>query len=186
LSVCGLSTIRPQREKVLVEKFIRAMPGAEVAGLVLGAIPICVTALDLFTKGIERKRHWQDFRYKLVSLGRILRTHHSILENTCRNLLVDVVPDSAIDDLINAPNGPGWKDAGLSSKLQNKLGLSLGPCLEALQDIHEEIQRLRDKLEVDQEGKVCQHLNNTRECRLGVLDAIYDHGALPKELSALS
>lgn len=111
------------------------MSGVEVVGVVLGAIPICVIALDGYIKGAEQRRRWKECRYDLISLRRVLTTHHFILENTCRSLLTGVVSDKTLELLVKSPNATGWAHPATAQALKQKLGTSLQPCLDSLVDV---------------------------------------------------
>lgn len=132
------------------------MSGLEIVGVVLGAIPICVIALDAYIKGTEQRRRLKECRYDLISLRRVLTTHHSILENTCRSLLTGLVSDKTLEQLVKSPNSKGWGHRAIAKALEKKLGASFQPCLEALDDVYAELQTLRELFQTGPDGKVSQ------------------------------
>lgn len=64
------------------------MSGIEVAGLVLGAVPILIEAIDRYKNGINKIRSGFKKRKVIEKLGRALRYQKSIIEAITRNVLV--------------------------------------------------------------------------------------------------
>ena len=131
------------------------MSGLEIVGVVLGPIPICVIALDGYIKGTEQRRRWKECRYDLISLRRVLTTHHSILENTCRSLLAGDVSNETLERLVRSGNATEWETPATAKALKQKLGTSLQPCLDTLVDVYAEIQKIHRILQISPNGKVC-------------------------------
>ncbi|KAK0744889.1 hypothetical protein B0T21DRAFT_94730 [Apiosordaria backusii] len=82
------------------------MSGFEVAGIVLGSVPIVVSALQLYVKGASTINRLRFATKELKSLTRNLQTEHIKLQNVYEKLLADIVPESQIEAMINNPFGP--------------------------------------------------------------------------------
>ncbi|KAI0183941.1 hypothetical protein EV127DRAFT_375848 [Xylaria flabelliformis] len=82
------------------------MAGLEVAGLVLGTLPIAVKAVQAYREIFHSIKYVsRDLRY--IELD--LRTEELRLRNTCETLLVGIVPPMQIHSMIEDPFGPEWK-----------------------------------------------------------------------------
>ncbi|KAI1753977.1 hypothetical protein F4782DRAFT_528907 [Xylaria castorea] len=82
------------------------MAGLEVAGLLLGTLPIAVKAVQAYKEIFHSvKNVSRDLNY--IELD--LRTEALRLQNTCETLLVGIVPPMKIHSMIEDPFGPGWK-----------------------------------------------------------------------------
>jgi len=86
------------------------MSGVEVAGLVLGAVPILIEAIDVYKSGIIKVRSSVKKREVIGKLGRALRSQKIIIEAITRNVLAQ----SGCD------NVAGANDAQLRNMLQDK------------------------------------------------------------------
>ncbi|KAI1193578.1 hypothetical protein F5X97DRAFT_336658 [Nemania serpens] len=83
------------------------MSGLEIAGLVLGALPLAVKAVQGYRETLYSiKNVKRDLDY----MERNIETEQRRLENTCEELLVGIVPRAKIRSMIKDPFGPDWKD----------------------------------------------------------------------------
>lgn len=85
-----------------------AMSGIEIAGLVLGALPLVVSALDKYkTAGNAFKRFAWKWRYEIGCLSRCVKTQHVLYRNSLRILLAaageDLLAGSDPADLLAQP-----------------------------------------------------------------------------------
>lgn len=83
------------------------MSGLEVAGLVLGAFPLAIKAVQGYR---ETLHSIQNVKRGLDYMERNLQTEQRRLENTCEVLLVGIVPDIKLRSMIQDPFGPEWKN----------------------------------------------------------------------------
>ncbi|TGJ81113.1 hypothetical protein E0Z10_g7668 [Xylaria hypoxylon] len=82
------------------------MSGLEVAGLVLGALPLAIKAVQTYRKTLHSiKNVKRDLDY----IERDLQTEQVRLQDTCETLLVGIVSPAKIDSMIGDPFGPEWK-----------------------------------------------------------------------------
>ncbi|EPE36148.1 hypothetical protein GLAREA_05486 [Glarea lozoyensis ATCC 20868] len=130
--------------------------GVETAGLILGSLPLIISALEHYAEGVGTIEKWWRYKRELASLKRVLGAEYDRFLNTLEELLVGLVPDTALADMLKMPGGPGWADAELSRKLQNRLRNSYRSYVETINDFNEVVTDLKSKLELDPDGKVCQ------------------------------
>ncbi|KAF5542091.1 hypothetical protein FNAPI_10075 [Fusarium napiforme] len=98
------------------------MSGLEVAGIVLGSIPLLIIALEKYTEGLSTLHRWRKYKRELQSLIRNLETERVKLQNVCEKLLLDLVPHYKIEALIDNPMGDLWREEETLKKVQFRLG----------------------------------------------------------------
>ncbi|KAH8660539.1 hypothetical protein BX600DRAFT_514135 [Xylariales sp. PMI_506] len=120
----------------------------EVAGLVLGVIPIAISAIDTYrsifssVKQAQRDLSW---------LRQDLETERIRLQNTCEILLVGIVPLSKIDDMISDPFGSDWRV--YNDPLRLRLWTSWATFEAQVTSMKTAAQELRAKLKVGDNGQ---------------------------------
>lgn len=97
------------------------MSGLEIAGLVLGALPLVVTAIQQYGEGLSTLQRYAKYERELRSITRNLETERVKLLNVCEKLLCGLVPDSRIDLMIKNPVGDHWRDADTQAKIRARL-----------------------------------------------------------------
>jgi len=128
--------------------------GVETAGLVLGALPLVISALESYAEGVETIHKWWRYSRELASLRRILDAEFVRYLNTCEELLAGLVPNVTLAALLDNPGGEQWQDPEIERKLRLRLRKSFSSYLETVADMNDVITVLESKLELDSEGKV--------------------------------
>lgn len=125
----------------------------EVAGLVLGGIPLAIQALQ------EYRSFFSSFRQAhrhLDSIIRHLQAQQNILANTCNVLLTDIAPPSEIKTMMHRPFDSSW------NKYERDIRLRLGEDLiifqETTQEMQDTVKSLHRKLAIDDNGQVSHNL----------------------------
>lgn len=121
----------------------------EAAGLVLGVIPIAIQALETYRNILSAMKN---ARRDLEYLIRDLRTEQQILQNTCETLLKGIVPDSVLDDMIEDPFGPAWKQ--YNDEVRLRLWRSADIFQERITEMKQAAIDIQKKLAIDLNGKV--------------------------------
>lgn len=128
--------------------------GIEVAGLTLAILPLVVNQIDTYILGIERIKLLRRYQREFKGYSRGLKAQQVILLNTLEQALEGVVHDEEkVLDLINDPLGPGWKNKELQKNLRCKLGRSHDIFLENMAELHELIEILSRKLQINTPGE---------------------------------
>lgn len=128
--------------------------GVETAGIILGSIPLIVSALEHYAEGISTIEKWWKYKRELASLKRVLGAEYDRFLNTLEELLAGIVPDATLAALLNTPGGVAWGDPELNRKLQTRLRKSYNSYLDTVNDLNEVVTILKSKLELDPSGKV--------------------------------
>ncbi|KMU89300.1 hypothetical protein CIHG_06972 [Coccidioides immitis H538.4] len=132
----------------------RKMSGIEVAGLVLGAIPILVSALEAFIKGVSTIKKLMRYKTELKNLLRALITEYDIFRNSCEELLEGLAPASRIAQLLQCPGGEAWKEPPIERKLKDRLQRSYFGYLQTVDDMNDAIEEFKRRLKLGKDGQV--------------------------------
>ncbi|KAI1152397.1 hypothetical protein F4825DRAFT_418906 [Nemania diffusa] len=127
------------------------MSGLEIAGLVLGALPLAIQAVQGYREALHSISPKHVKRY-LDSIERDLQTEHLRLQNTCETLLVGIVSQLDIQSMIKDPFGPGWKS--YVDKLRLRLYASYDAFDECIKAMYMAIKELKSKLGIEGESRI--------------------------------
>ncbi|OBS29521.1 hypothetical protein FPOA_03458 [Fusarium poae] len=139
------------------------MSGFEVAGIVLGSLPLLVTALETYCKFM---RDWGKAPSELKSLNRQLTTERAKLYNVCDLLINDVVPQRDIEPMLLSPFGPLWRVPETNDKIRRRLWDAYDPFEETIVEIQEALEAIMSRLrvQISQDGQV-EWVNKNRMTR---------------------
>ena len=133
------------------------MSGIEVAGLVLGAVPLLISALEHYGEGVGTIERWWKYRRELAAIRRLLLAEQSVFQGTIERLLNGIVLDPELEDLLENSGRGSWsrQDFGdLDKKLNRRLGRSYASFEECVENINHVVAKLREDLELSENGKV--------------------------------
>ncbi|KAF4450947.1 hypothetical protein F53441_6008 [Fusarium austroafricanum] len=135
------------------------MSGFEVAGIVLGSIPIVVSALECYMKGLGTLQNFRSYKRILKGLILTLKTEHVQLQNICEKLLIGIAPQARIEEMIRDPFGDLWREKEIFNKLRLRLWNSLQVFDARVQDMKEAIEEMMKKLNIGTGANVgsCLH-----------------------------
>lgn len=139
----------------------RAMSGFEIAGVVLGSIPLVISALEHYMDGVNTIQSFRSYKRVLRRLILTLQTEHVGLQNVCEKLLVGIAPQTCIEEMIDDPFGELWRENEVFNKLRLRLWRSFKVFDETVRDMREAIQEMMDKLNLGPNGKVSANLYQT-------------------------
>lgn len=83
-----------------------------------------------------------------------LRAERIKYKMTCERLLTGLVPDEQLAALLNEPWGPNWKSQKLFDRLEDRLQEAYPIYLEQITAMKTTTEELRNKLGLDEKGKV--------------------------------
>lgn len=108
---------------------------AEIAGLVLGAIPLLISALEHYEDVVEPAVAFWQWKGQLSNITRHLYMGHTAYEQNVRILLSQTVDDEDLNTMINDPGSDLWKTNELTNGLQSRLGSAYRPSLDTVKEI---------------------------------------------------
>jgi hypothetical protein len=125
------------------------MSGIEVAGLVLGAFPIILHALESYREGAEVLKDWWKIDRAFKKCRQDISYHRILFEgNIERFLLPLVVDDDELKVLMADPAGDGWEDPELETRLKERLPKSYDLFLDIIGDMNTLMEALKTDLGV--------------------------------------
>jgi len=128
------------------------MSGLEIAGLVLGAFPVAITALEKYEQGARRLGLFFKIKREYKRWHRDLCFHQLTLSRHLNQLLLPLVVDNAkIDELLREPGGKAWQDPSISILLQDRLRESYPLYLDYIQGMQQVMEEINKELAMDSE-----------------------------------
>lgn len=94
------------------------LTGIETAGLVLGILPLFISAFEHYNDGLEPIKAFWDIDRLLPIQIRRLRNQHVHYEQTLRILLAQIVDRNEVEEMIAAPNSDIWKTPDMQERLE--------------------------------------------------------------------
>ena len=122
------------------------MSGFEIAGAVLGSIPIVVSALENYKNGVRVIQRYRRYERELQSLIRNRETERVKLQNVCEKLLDGIVPPSRIDAMVENPGGDLWLKEETQKEIRARLWKSWDVFQWTLSDIQTATEEINEKL----------------------------------------
>lgn len=123
-----------------------AMSGFEIAGAVLGSIPLIISTLEHYQNGVRTIQRWRKYDRELQSLIRNLETERVKLQNVCERLLDGLVPPSKIDIMVKNPLGALWLEEKTQKKIRARLWTSWTVFEYTLGDLQKALGGIMDRL----------------------------------------
>lgn len=130
------------------------MSGVEIVGLVLGAFPLVISAMEHYEKDSKKAKDWWRIRrsYK-KDLGKVkdcqLRFRLNLKELLLPLLAEDIVNRVEYEQLLANPGGSGWKDDHVESALSERLSDCRERYMEILEEMVETMAGLCKAAKVD-------------------------------------
>ncbi|KAF2866629.1 hypothetical protein BDV95DRAFT_631755 [Massariosphaeria phaeospora] len=125
------------------------MSGIEVAGLVLGAVPLIIAALEAYNEGLDPIKSFVRWERELPQFIRKLRNQHVHYAQTIRILLETITTEFELAEMLSEPSGQLWKDKDMLLKLEDKLQESYQAYRSTIADIERITKRIADKLDLE-------------------------------------
>ena len=96
--------------------------GIEIAGLVLGAFPLVLGALEHYRDGLRTLQEWWKFRAEFLSLLHEVGVQSVFFTENLEALLAPIVTSEfELKALLDDPANPLWQDSALEEKLKERL-----------------------------------------------------------------
>ncbi|KAF4996932.1 hypothetical protein FDECE_12255 [Fusarium decemcellulare] len=127
------------------------MAGFEIAGIVLGSLPLLISAIEHYESNLDRATaffKWQD------ELGRALRRfwyQHSLYEMTLRNVLKDIASPIEVEEMISEPQHDLWASLKLREKLEDRLKSAYRPYLLTIKEMESCMKTLAGHLDIERQ-----------------------------------
>ncbi|KFY11502.1 hypothetical protein V492_04428 [Pseudogymnoascus sp. VKM F-4246] len=134
------------------------MSGIEIAGLILGSIPLVISALEHYKNGIDVIRDFRNYRSTLNSLKTKLSIQEELYRGTLKRLLLPELSLVEVHALFletgSEINGALWGTKDIEDKLRKKLGdRRFRLFMEVVAAMNQIMEKLMQKLDIDMDGK---------------------------------
>ncbi|KAK1776283.1 hypothetical protein QBC45DRAFT_419685 [Copromyces sp. CBS 386.78] len=126
------------------------MSGIEVAGLIIGIIPLLVTTIDQCQQGYEFLDEWIHFRREFSEFSETVRCQRLLLKQLIRRTLVSVTESEETSArMLGNPGCDDWRDPAITEKLKNKLpgDEEYETYCKLLQSIHRKLEKVTSGLQ---------------------------------------
>jgi hypothetical protein len=126
------------------------MSGIEVAGLVLGAFPLAIEALDRYREIAKRCGFWYKIRLEHKKCENNLSFYRLAYKQQLRLLLLPLIQnENKLQQLLGDPLGEEWKDPTVASLLEARLDDSYEHYNRIIKAIDEVMRKLNHELALD-------------------------------------
>ncbi|KAL1392316.1 hypothetical protein HDK64DRAFT_250669 [Phyllosticta capitalensis] len=126
------------------------MSGIEVAGLVLGALPLIIKAMEQYADGVTTVKKFVFYKGPLEDLSLELRVQYVICQNTCEELLGGIAAPGDIAGLLQDVDGDLWERQDLKPAIRQRLGRSYEEFVATIIRMEEVIKEIANKLKLNQ------------------------------------
>jgi hypothetical protein len=152
------------------------MSGIEVAGLVLGALPILLTGLQFYAKGTAMTMRYRRYSEEFATLIDELKGEHAAYQNSIETLLIGVVEPKDVAEFLANPGGVLWRTPTFERRLQKRLGRSHDPYLATVFQLRNTVEEFTKRLSLAELSQVRIH-------QIQVLGGTLLMGCSPNSLS---
>ena len=126
------------------------MSGFEVAGLVLGAIPLVISALEHYEEGVGVMKNMMQYECVFSDISISFAASVAIFSNSCFQLLNPLnLPDQRLSELLIDRKPNAWSDEQLHQELKQRLGTNCKIYLSLIDKLNKRIMLFCKKLKLD-------------------------------------
>ncbi|KAK1700497.1 hypothetical protein BDP55DRAFT_626069 [Colletotrichum godetiae] len=129
---------------------------AEIAGLVLGAIPLVISAYEHRKALLDSAEAFFHGKKDYDKIIRRLHIEYASYDQNMRILLIHAVNEEELDHMIKNSQHSLWKSEGLAIILRRELGSAYGPTMGLLEDLSDILVSIVAKLDISGSDKVKQ------------------------------
>ncbi|KAJ4219275.1 hypothetical protein NW760_012614 [Fusarium oxysporum] len=138
------------------------MSGIEIIGVVLGAFPIAVMALEKYSKLATSVNLFYSIRSEHKRCLDDLTYHQILFKIHLRRLLLPLaVDDDKIDELLDNPGGTSWKEKSIDDVLKRRMKDAYLPYFGYVKEMARVMNDLNQRLALDSEA-VQNNLSNQK------------------------
>ncbi|KAL7914922.1 hypothetical protein GGI35DRAFT_435596 [Trichoderma velutinum] len=128
------------------------MSGFQIAGIVLGAFPIAISALEAYHDLAERVGLFLTIKNEFTNWKNDLNFHKISFTINMRQLLLPLVADDdMIAELLKAPGGDCWQDRSVAELFEKRLEGSYELYMQYIQSMRRVLDEINRELLIDSE-----------------------------------
>lgn len=130
------------------------MSGIEVAGLVLGAIPLVISGLEHYGECAQFIKSMRDYPKEFATMSRRLRLEHATFRNTMELILSSCIQGRSLEHMLTDLGGRSWEEADIEQELRHILQTSYTVFMETVVSMNEALAEFMGRLRLGPDGKV--------------------------------
>jgi hypothetical protein len=130
------------------------MSGVEIAGLVLGAIPLVVVALQHYEACEDKVKIFCYWRKHLDKTCRTLLLLHSSYKMTIETVLQPITNAAELEEMLAQPGSLLWHSPSIRDSLQSSLRYAYASFVHLTFEINSVIEELLNHLDLDRHAGV--------------------------------
>jgi hypothetical protein len=121
--------------------------GQEIAGFVLAAIPLMISALEHYRDTAEVLKGWWKVKTEYRKCVRSLNYPKIAFKENLEELFLPLVADDEmVQRLLSCPGGKDWNDPGLEEFLEKRMPKAYLSYLDTMESMMETVQRREEVL----------------------------------------
>ncbi|KAF2465073.1 uncharacterized protein BDR25DRAFT_295894 [Lindgomyces ingoldianus] len=132
------------------------MSGVEIAGLVLGAIPLVIAALKQYEDGLDSAMAFFKWNRELSVLIQALWYQHTSYVQSIKLLLSPITTDEERQTMLEDSKNQLWKSKSMSDALSDRLGDAYQAYMQTVSTIEEIVKSLAEKLDIQGSDEISQ------------------------------
>jgi hypothetical protein len=128
------------------------MSGFEAAGIILAVLPLCISAIEDYNRGLEPLKAFMQWNNQLPTLIRALRAQHVHYEMNLKAILMPVTSEEEVSALMSDGYGEMW-NGEIGKRLEDRLDLAYKSYQSTVEDCQRIMGSIAKGLDVDRGGK---------------------------------
>jgi hypothetical protein len=120
----------------------------EAVGLVLGALPLLISAAEHYEDVFKPFHRYRNYAPEVDRFRRQLKTQKAIFRTECRHLLDGLVDPETINQMLDNRKHPLRDESDLRERFSRHLGDSCEACEATAESINETLKVLEDKAQM--------------------------------------
>ncbi|KAF2005541.1 hypothetical protein P154DRAFT_518305 [Amniculicola lignicola CBS 123094] len=129
------------------------MSGFEIAGVVLGSLPLIISAMEHYAQGIATAKRFWKYKSEMRSLILQINTERGIFINTLEQLLTGLIRVEHMTEFLANPGGEPWQDQGIETKLKDRLRGAYQIYVDNVQGMEVSLMKMMELLKLGVDGK---------------------------------
>lgn len=123
------------------------MTGVEAAGLVLGVLPLLISAAEHYEDVFRPFKRYRKYAPELKLYQQQLETQKTIFRNECHLLLATLTGSQTAKGMLKESKHPSWVDLELDARFGRQLGDSGSTCKTIIELIRGKLEEIEEETE---------------------------------------
>lgn len=123
------------------------MSGIEAVGLVLGVLPLLISAAEHYDDVIKPFKRYRKFAPELENYQQQLGAQKTIFRNECHWLLSSIIGRQTAGEMLKNRTHGSWTDSSLDEKFSRQLGESGAACKTIIDLIQAKLKIIEEESE---------------------------------------